>query len=634
MTPHPFTIRRRGAEPFARLTAAIASPLETTSWALRRLALLLVTALAAAGFLAGSTAGRSDDALTAQLVALGIVGVIVVLLLSPLRDGVVWAGLVVLAPVCFAVGVQPLDHPETFLGMLLVGVAWVAAYLSRPLLVTHVLATTAAAAWVLAGGHDGEPTVAAVGLWALIFVAVGALVSSLSSLVRGAHDEMEEIGTAIGAHFYRGVLEPDGSYTELYTGSGFERFLGRVPCDGEDTGETWVRAVHAEDRERYLGWLASLGAESSDEHEYRIVGDDGITRWVLERARVTAVENGRVHHEGLVWDITGRRIAERTLERTRAQLNDLIEAIDEVVLQYEPGTDGWRTTFVGPGLEHLVGRPAGSDTTDPLFASASLLDQRRITRLRQQVLRDGRGEIEYLIVDPAGIQRWISERLWVRSDGERTVVDGIASDVTARVQITAELATARDEAERRARTDPLTGVNNRLHFSEQLDAEIARVRRGGHPFGLVLLDLDHFKQLNDRHGHLAGDRALVAVANRLAQRLRPYDVIARWGGEEFAVLVAQVPDDRTLTSICEDLRMAVAESPIDVGQEEVTVTTSVGAVLASASGLTADSLLASADEALYRSKHLGRNRVSVAAGAAEAPAGTVVSLGRHRPRVR
>jgi diguanylate cyclase (GGDEF)-like protein len=635
LTDHSATTSRVRTLLRRRTTASVlATPGEKSPPALRKLALLLVAVLAAAGFLAGLTAGHGTDDLATQLVAGAVVVLIAAMLVSPLPDGLVWAALVLLAPACFAIGVRPLDHPETFVGMLLVGVTWVAAYLSRKLLATHLLAATAAAAWVLTGGHYGEAVAAATALWALVFVAVGAVVAGLSTALRGARDEMEGIGTAIGAHFYRGVLEPDGGYTELYTGPGFERLIGRAPLEDEDTGDTWMQAVHEADREGYREWLASVGAGSSDELEYRLVGVDGVTRWVLERVRVSAVENGRVHHEGLVWDVTGRRIAERNLERTRKQLNDLIEAIDEVVLQYEPGPEGWRTTFVGPGLEQLAGLPGGHDTLDPLFDSASLLDRRRIAELRHQVLRDGRGEIEYRVVDPAGAQRWISERLWVRSDGERTVIDGIASNVTERVLITAELAAARDEAERQARTDPLTGVNNRLHFSERLDAEIARVRRGGHPFGLALLDLDRFKQLNDRHGHLAGDRALVAVASRLGQRVRPYDVIARWGGEEFAVLVAQVPDESALTAVCEALRAAVAEAPIPIGAGEVTVTTSVGAVLASGPYVTADGLLASADEALYRAKGRGRNQVDVATGTASAPAASVVSLGGRRPRVR
>ncbi len=630
----PSTERRHAVLPGLHCGSTIARPDEMSAATLRRLALRLVAVLTVVGFLAGLTAGHGTAGPGAQTAAAAIVVVIVALLLSPLPDGLVWTGLVVLGPACFAIGARALDNPEMFLGMLLVGIVWVAAFLSWRLLLTHLVATAAAAAWVLTGVHHGGTAIASIGLWAVVFTTTGVVIAALVAALHGARDEAKEIGAAIGAHFYRGVLEPDGRYTETYTGPGGERLIGRAPLEGEDAGETWMLAVHADDREGYRGWLASLGAGSSDEHEYRLVGVDGVTRWVLERVRVTAVENGRVHHEGLVWDITGRRIAERALEQTRRQLNDLISAIDEVVLQYAPAADGWRVTFAGPGLEQLAGVAAGHDTVDPLFDSASLLDRRRIAELREQVLQEGRGEIEYRIVDPAGTQRWISERLWVRADGERTVVDGIASDVTGRVLITAELATARDEAERRARTDPLTGVNNRLHFSERLDAEIARVRRGGHPFGLALLDLDRFKQLNDRHGHLAGDRALVTVAQRLAQRLRPYDVIARWGGEEFAVLLAQVPDEAVLSAVCEALRVVVAESPVSLGQNEVTVTTSVGAVLASGPHVTADGLLASADRALYRAKHRGRNQIDLAASPGRGPAGDVVDLGGRRSRVR
>lgn len=599
---------------------------------LRTRALWLVAGLAAAGFLAGLLAGDGSGAPLSQLAAGGLVALIAAALVSPLPDRAVWLALAVLGPVCFAIGAKPLDHPENFVGLLLVGTTWVAAYLPRSLLAAHVLAATGAAAWVL-NGHDGHNALAAIVLWTVVFASVGAVVTSLAAALRSAHDRVESIGDAVGAHFYRGVLEPDGSYTESYAGAGFERLIGRPPYEGEDTGATWMSAVHEDDRGGYRRWLGSISAGSSDELEYRLVGADGVTRWVLERVRVTAVDGGRVFHEGIVWDVSGRRIAEGSLQRTREQLNDLIDAIDEVVLQYAPSPDGWRTTFVGPGLEQLAGLPAGHDLPDPLLDSASLLDRRRILELRDKVLRDGRGEIEYRVVDPSGAQRWISERLWVRSDGDRTVVDGIASNVTERVLITSELANARDEAERRARTDPLTGLNNRLHFSERLDAEIARVRRDGTPFGLILLDLDRFKELNDRHGHLAGDRALVAVATRLGRRLRPYDVVARWGGEEFAVLVAQVSDEQALATVCESLRQVVAESPIPIGSSKVTVTTSVGGVLAVGPYVTADGLLASADEALYRAKRKGRNRVDVAA-AAPAQGATVVNLGARRPRVR
>ena len=609
----------------------IEPPPEGSSRGLRQLALGLVGVMAAGGFVAGLTAGRGTEDLPSQAAAAGIVAVIVVVLLAPLPDRVVWLSLVLLSPACFAVGVRPLDHPDIFIAMLLVGIAWVATYLPRRLLAIHVLAATLATAWVLAGDRVLSEALVATALWALVFSAVGAIVATLTTALRRARAEVERIGEAIGAHFYRGVLEPDGSYTEVYTGPGVERLLGRAPFDAEDAGALWMDAVHPADLDGYRNWLASTGAGVSDEHEYRLVGLDGITRWVLERARVNAVEGGRVFHEGLVWDVTDRRLAERSLERARRQLNDLIEAIDEVVLQYERGPDGWHTTFVGPGIEQLAGSTGARESSDPLLHLAPVADRQRIVEHRERVLREGRGEIEYRVVDPDGAQRCISERLWVRSDGERVMVDAIASNVTERVTIAAQLAAARDEAERRARTDPLTGVNNRLHFSERLDAEIARVRRGGQSFGLVLLDLDRFKQLNDRHGHLAGDRALVAVAARLGQRVRSYDVIARWGGEEFAVLVADVPDEQALAAVCESLRQAVVSPAI--GAADVTVTTSAGAVLAVGPHITTDGLLASADEALYLAKSRGRNQVAVASEPGLEPNVAAVGGGGRPPRV-
>ncbi len=608
-----------------------------SSGSLRRRALQLVAVMAAAGFTAGLTTNGGMDAIGSQLTAAAILAVIVAMLAAPVPGRIAWPGLVLLSPLCFAIGVRPLEHPDVFVGMLLVGITWVATYLSRPLLVTHVVAATAAAGWVLSGTTLGQRPVVATALWALVFALVGTVVASLAGALRRARAEVEEIGAAIGAHFYRGVLEPDGSYAEAYTGPGIDRLIGRIPAEHEDAGAAWMSAVHPDDLAVYTSWLGSLGPGSSDEHEYRLIDASGTTRWVLERVRVSAVDNGRVFHEGLVWDVTERRITERRLERTRRQLTDLIEAIDEVVLQYEPAEDGWRTSFVGPGLDQLVGRFATAH--DPLLEATSPRERRRVAEHRAQVLTDGRGEIEHHVVDGNGAQRWISERLWVRADGDRVMVDAIASDVTERRRTAAELAAARDEAELRARTDALTGVSNRLHFAERLDAEISRLRRGGHSFGLVLLDVDRFKQLNDRHGHLAGDRALVEVAARLRRRLRPYDAIARWGGEEFAVLLPDVGEVRALASVCESLRLAVSSEPVAVGTRDVPVTISVGAVLAgghkpkAGSELSADWLLATADEALYVAKRRGRDQIEVAASLAREPQSRVVGIAPQRPHV-
>ena len=157
-----------------------------------------------------------------------------------------------------------------------------------------------------------------------------------------------------------------------------------------------------------------------------------------------------------------------------------------------------------------------------------------------------------------------------------------------------------------ALTDELTGLANRRHGMHQLDREIALAVRKGHDLGLVRVDIDHFKDINDAHGHQAGDRVLAEVARRLAGSVRGGDDLARWGGDEF---VAILPDtDRAgVRRAAERLRAGVATGPVRVEDGDVDVTVSVG--WAHWVGDTAGDLLVRADRALYAAKDAGRDTV-------------------------
>ncbi|MDI5920351.1 diguanylate cyclase [Halomonas sp. LR5S13] len=162
------------------------------------------------------------------------------------------------------------------------------------------------------------------------------------------------------------------------------------------------------------------------------------------------------------------------------------------------------------------------------------------------------------------------------------------------------------ELEAVAIRDVLTGLMNRRGMQQWLEEQILRASREGSHFGLIWLDLDRFKELNDGLGHAAGDQALIRVAEALRYGLRPYDRASRWGGDEFLVLLSPC-DESTLTRVAERLRQAVAS--IEVEGRAVTI--SVGACLA-VPGEDLDSLLKRADEALYQAKAEGRNRARVA----------------------
>ncbi len=166
--------------------------------------------------------------------------------------------------------------------------------------------------------------------------------------------------------------------------------------------------------------------------------------------------------------------------------------------------------------------------------------------------------------------------------------------------------------QKQAKTDPLTQLLNRREFEEQLAREVERAQRFGTPVGLVVLDLDDFKLINDRFGHLAGDGVLKAAAGAIRQCTREIDQPARWGGEEFAVILPHTGIDGA-ARLAERLRQAIAERQIPTPDgRSVRVTASFGVAALPGSGTTQVELTAAADDAVYRSKRAGKNRVSLA----------------------
>ncbi len=163
-----------------------------------------------------------------------------------------------------------------------------------------------------------------------------------------------------------------------------------------------------------------------------------------------------------------------------------------------------------------------------------------------------------------------------------------------------------------ARTDGKTGLLNAAAWQREAETEIVRARRTGQTLALIILDIDHFKQVNDKHGHLVGDRVLAGVAATLRSQVREYDVVGRFGGEEFVVLLpnTEVVEAR---NVAERLRMHVAHMAVPVNDAAITVTVSAGVAVMNLHGEDLLDLLAAADLALYRAKELGRDRVCLPA---------------------
>jgi two-component system cell cycle response regulator len=172
------------------------------------------------------------------------------------------------------------------------------------------------------------------------------------------------------------------------------------------------------------------------------------------------------------------------------------------------------------------------------------------------------------------------------------------------------LISMRDELQEQATHDSLTGLWNRRASMAALERELVRATRENKSVGLMLADLDNFKQINDTYGHLAGDKVLQAVAAKLKTALRSYDTIGRYGGEEFLV-ISPGCDEGAILRRAEHLRASVAREPVVTAEGDIFVSLSLGAAVSTGS-TPQDQFLQSADEALYRAKRAGRNRVEFA----------------------
>ena len=219
-------------------------------------------------------------------------------------------------------------------------------------------------------------------------------------------------------------------------------------------------------------------------------------------------------------------------------------------------------------------------------------------------------EMKRILIVPLAVEnKWLGVLVAEGSTKRGYRVDDTVLSVVEQFGAHAALALSNvwllEQVQRLADTDGLTGVANRMRFDQVLHAEINRAQRSGEELGLLMIDIDHFKALNDRHGHQAGDELLRTLAATVTEMSRDFDTIARYGGEEFAVILPTA-NLSACARAAERLRQGVEQM-----DGAVPITISVGAASYPRNALDADSLVRAADEALYESKRAGRNRVSV-----------------------
>jgi diguanylate cyclase (GGDEF)-like protein len=298
----------------------------------------------------------------------------------------------------------------------------------------------------------------------------------------------------------------------------------------------------------------------------------------------------------------------------------LLEALGDHVYVLELGDDGSaRSRFHGPGGTRLLGGRPGDDPVADWARALHPDDRATFAQHLRRLLGGEQADDVVRLVGFDGATRSISLRSWPTPVAHGVVAHGIAADVTSRSQLERVLKATlgqahrerdtleelRAEADRQARTDALTGVANRRHLVERLEHALGHDPAG---VAVLLLDVDHFKRLNDAYGHATGDAVLIEVARRIRGAVPDVDDVARWGGEEFCILCRGVSDDDALYALAEGVRLAIERSGIDVRGVEVAVTASLGAVRATRDLGVLDDLVDAADRALYAAKRRGRNQ--------------------------
>lgn len=286
------------------------------------------------------------------------------------------------------------------------------------------------------------------------------------------------------------------------------------------------------------------------------------------------------------------RVPDVTAEEIRRHGREVSQAIDEEVTGLKTGidnkirtlaADARNTMWVALGIAYIVAILS--------FALA------RLTLLK--------------LVQPLETLSRVTERFAAEDFTVRAPVKGdfeIAQLAQSFNDMAQQLAASHDELKERARTDELTGLPNFRAFREIMAGEIERARRYRHSFGVLVVDIDHFKRYNDQFGHLAGNDALKIVAETVRKTLRSVDHAARYGGEEFVAVLPEI-DVQGLAVLAERVRLRVAALP--PLQESRRITVSVGGALFPGDGMTAETLFEVADERLYEAKSSGRNRVVV-----------------------
>ncbi len=429
-----------------------------------------------------------------------------------------------------------------------------------------------------------------------------------------------------------------------YVSPQIEDILGYTPEEWISDPDLWSKCLFLGDRDRALEQESEkvVGDRNPPPIDYRMVTRDGEVRWILDEAVLERDADGVPVWHGVLYDITERKQAEESLQRLAAQQAAIValgeralegaesSALMDMAVELITGTEGvqhgciWELPSEGRTVRLRAGLGDQREGSQRVSAGRDSHAAAALDSGLHVIVDDWTSESRFSM-PPALRVLDVRSSLAVVIDGKHKPFGVLDVHSTAPSRFTPqdvhfvqavanvladaiERRAADEELRYRVLHDSLTGLPNRLLFVDTLGEALDRAADTGSPVGVLFLDLDHFKLINDSLGHHKGDELLRAVAPRLRAHLRPGDTVARFGGDEFGILVEHLTDEREAIAIADRVGAAF-DRPFRLGGVEHFVSSSIGiAVARPGDDADADSLIRDADAAMYRAKDGGRAR--------------------------
>lgn len=391
----------------------------------------------------------------------------------------------------------------------------------------------------------------------------------------------------------------------LLVNEAFSQMIGHPIADL--IGKEFFDFVAPEDRDfigdRYRRRQA--GEELPSLYDFRLLHRDGQTRiHVLMSVGVMPLDDGRMATVGTLKDITEAKQAEEALRESEERFRNLVEgSIQGIIIHRD-----FQPLFVNKALAEMFGYASVAEIL-ALESYLDLIAPHERDRLRgyaalRNMGREAPQTYEYEGLRKDGSVVWVENRVRRITWRDGPAAQSTLVDITQRKR-------AQEQILHLASHDTLTGLPNRALGRDRLLLALARARRSGGRAGVLFIDIDGFKEINDTLGHATGDDLLAELARRLSAGVRESDTVARYGGDEFLFVLFDIDDDHAAERVAEML-LTTLRRPLNLRGHEISVGASIGIAVFPDHGETPEALLGAADDAMYAAKRSGRNRYGFA----------------------